>query len=323
MGDVVHALPVVYDILDAHPGAQIDWLVEEQYADIVRAHPGVRTVIALSLRRWRKSWWSRDTRQAWRAWREALRAHTYDAVIDLQGLVKSAWLARRARGVHFGPSFGSARESLAALFYDRPLNTGLGRTEAAVPRYRGLVASALGYTPKGAPRYGLQVEAAMPAWLPEGTRAYAMLLSATAKDRKLWAESHWEALGARLAAQGVLCVFAWGNVQERDRAERLADAVRKHAAGGAIAAPEAFGMTGWMDVLRAAALVVGVDTGLLYMAAAVGTPAVAIYTGSSPRSVAFESAGPWRSLGDTGQPPTVEAVLDACDAVLPGAAVAA
>ncbi|MGC9163928.1 MAG: lipopolysaccharide heptosyltransferase I [Thiomonas sp.] len=361
MGDVVHALPVVHDILTAHPGAQIDWLVEEAYADIVRAHPGVHRVIPLALRRWRKAIWRSDIQREWRAWKAQLRAQPYDAVIDLQGLVKSALIARLARGPLYGLSWASAREALAPLFYTHRQKTALRRTEAAVPRYRALVGWALGHTPQGKPHYGLSLQAARPDWLP-GDAPYAVLLSATAKERKLWDEARWVALGRALAAQGRVCVLAWGNAAERERAQRLADAVETAVAasaaqpprsprslpvngegwGGeernalgesagcasqflsqngegthaALVAPQAFALSEWMRVLRAASLVVGVDTGLLYLAAAVGTPAVAIYTGSSPHSVEFESAGPWRSLGDRGQPPTVDAVLHAAQAVL-------
>ena len=347
MGDIVHALPVVHDILAAHPGAQIDWLVEEAYADIVRAHPGVRRVIPLALRRWRKRFWTASIRQEWRQWREELRAEHYDAVIDLQGLVKSALIARLAQGPLYGLSWASAREPLAPLLYDHRQRTAFKRTEAAVQRYRALTAWALGYSPQGKPQYGLSLEAQRPHWLP-GATPYAVLLSATAKDRKLWDEARWVELAQALRADGHLCVFAWGNSAERDRAERLTAAVNSAAAPaasvgatvpppgrpkvgpapsggsaaapaasvGAMIAPQAFGLAEWMQVLRAAAVVVGVDTGLLYLAAAVGTPAVAIYTGSSPHSVEFESAGPWRSLGESGQSPAAAAVIAATQSVL-------
>ena len=316
MGDVVHALPVVHDILTAHPGAQIDWLVEEAYADIVRAHPGVSRVIPLALRRWRKNLFDARTRQEWRAFRQALQRERYDAVIDLQGLVKSALIARLARGPLYGLSWGSAREALAPLFYAHRQKTPLRRTEAAVPRYRALVGWALHHEAQDRPHYGLSLQAARPAWL-HGSAPFAVLLSATAKDRKLWDEARWIALGQALASQGLHSVFAWGNAAEQARAERLASAVNAHSAsvGGdtaaALVAPSAFGLAEWMRVLRAARVVVGVDTGLLYLAAAVGTPSVAIYTGSSPHSVEFESAGPWRSLGESGQQPSVADVLQA------------
>ena len=329
MGDIVHALPVVGDIKAAFPGALVDWLVEEAYVPLVRAHPAVDSIIPLALRRWRKNLGSRETREEWGGMVRSLRPCRFDAVIDLQGLVKSALLARLARGPHVGLSWASSREFLAPMFYDRRMKTPLRRTEAAVPRYRQLAAWALGYVPSGPPRYGLQVSAARPAWLP-GVRPFAVLLSATAKPRKLWAEDRWVALARWLHQHGVASVFAWGNARERERAERLAANVNTMSAkpgaesmdpqnvieGGAMAAPEAFGLDVWMRVLAASALVVGVDTGLLYLGAAVGTPAVAVYTGSSPHSVEFESAGPWLALGDEGQPPALSDVMQAVTSLL-------
>ncbi|SCC95276.1 Lipopolysaccharide heptosyltransferase 1 [Thiomonas sp. X19] len=329
MGDIVHALPVVSDIKAAFPGAQVDWLVEEAYVPLVQAHPAVDRIIPLALRRWRKNLGSTETREEWRAMVRSLRNFRFDAVIDLQGLVKSALLARVARGPHIGLSWASSREPLAPLFYDRRMKTPLRRTEAAVPRYRQLAAWALGYAPSGPPRYGLQVQAERPAWLP-GVRSFAVLLSATAKPRKLWAEDRWVALARWLHQHDIASVFAWGNAIERERAERLAAQVNatltkpgaesggppQAIEDGAMAAPEAFGLDVWMQVLAASALVVGVDTGLLYLGAAVGTPAVAVYTGSSPRSVEFESAGPWRSLGDDDQPPLLNDVMQAVTSLL-------
>ncbi len=315
MGDVVHALPVVADIRAALGAVTIDWLVEEAYAPLLRAHPGVDRVIELALRRWRRSPCAPETRQQWRALLAQLREKRYDVVIDLQGLVKSAAVARLARGVHVGLSWAAAREPLAALFYARRMRSARGRTEAAVPRCRELAAWALHYAPQGAPRYGLQVDAEPPDWVGGG--AYAVLLSATAKPRKLWEETNWIGLAETLHARGLRSVFAWGNAAERERAERLRQAVDARCGGGAAClAPQAFALDAWMHVLRGAALVVGVDTGLLYLGAAVGTPAVAIHAGSSPHSVEFESAAPWRCLGDDGAPPSLAAVLEAVEAVL-------
>ena len=322
MGDIVHALPVVADIHAAYPEARIDWLVEEAYAPLVQAHPGVERVIPLALRRWRRHLRQAETRQQWAALVSSLRVHAFDAVIDLQGLVKSAVIARLARGPNIGLSWASSREALAPLFYDRRMKTPLRRTEAAVQRYRGLAAWALDYTPSGLPRFGLKVQAQRPAWFPTaGAQPYAVLLSATAKPRKLWAEDCWVQLAAWLWQRGISSVFAWGNAAERERAERLSAAVNvahpSEARGRpAMPAPDAFGLDVWMQVLAAAELVVGVDTGLLYLGAAVGTPAVAIYSGSSPHSVEFQSAAPWRSLGDAGRAPAVQDVLAAVEDVL-------
>ena len=112
---MVHTLPVVSDILSAHPDAQIDWLVEAPFAAIARLHPGVRRVIlwpgamAQVLLR-------RDTWRAMGELRQALKAEAYDAVIDLQGLLKSVMWARMARGPLHGYDAASIREPLASRF---------------------------------------------------------------------------------------------------------------------------------------------------------------------------------------------------------------
>ena len=321
MGDIVHTLPVVSDIKTAFPEALVHWLLEEAYVPLVQAHPAVDSITPLALRRWRKNLGSAETRDECRAMVRSLRSCRFDAIIDLQGLVKSALLARLAQGPHIGLSWASSREPLASMLYDRRMKTPLRRTEAAVPRYRQLAAWALGYEPSGPPCFGLQVQPSRPAWLP-GVRPFAVLLSATAKPRKLWPEDRWVALARWLHQHGVTSVFAWGNARERERAERLAANVnisprsQNEFEDGAMAAPEAFGLNVWMQVLAASALVVGVDTGLLYLGAAVGTPAVGVYTGSSPHSVEFESAGPWCSLGDDGQPPSLNGVIRAVTSLL-------
>src|SRR5512143_3890684 len=94
MGDVIHALPVVSDIMRARPGATIDWVVEEGFSALPRLHPGVRTVLPVALRRWRRAVFSPATWREWRAARRAVGRARYDRVIDLQGLLKSAWVAR-------------------------------------------------------------------------------------------------------------------------------------------------------------------------------------------------------------------------------------
>jgi heptosyltransferase I len=118
LGDVVHNLPVVSDIRCALPDAAIDWLVESTYEAIPRLHGGVRAVIPMGVRRWRKSWWRRETRRELQAAIARLQSQHYDAVVDTQGLLKSALLARAARGARYGLDWGSAREPLGWL-YDR------------------------------------------------------------------------------------------------------------------------------------------------------------------------------------------------------------
>src|SRR6187549_3940798 len=97
LGDVVHTMPALQDIRLALPHARIDWVVEKAFAPLVERVDGVKRVISCELRRWRKAPLSAQTRREWRAFREELRSDAYDAVIDLQGLTKSALVARAVR----------------------------------------------------------------------------------------------------------------------------------------------------------------------------------------------------------------------------------
>ena len=107
LGDVVHNLPVATDLARRFPDATIDWVVEEGFAELPRLHPAIRHVIPVAIRRWRKSLYSPDTRREVAAFRQALRAEQFDAVVDSQGLLKSALIAAQASGERIG--FGERR----------------------------------------------------------------------------------------------------------------------------------------------------------------------------------------------------------------------
>jgi len=149
LGDLVHMLPAISDIARHVPGAQIDWLVEESFAQIPAWHPAVHEVIRVAHRRWRKAWWSAEVRAARRTLELNLRARRYDIVLDMQALLKSVWLTRMASGVKHGLGFTSAREPIASLFYD--VRHRVKFWQPAVTRQRELAAATFGYTYEGAP----------------------------------------------------------------------------------------------------------------------------------------------------------------------------
>jgi len=154
LGDLVHMLPAISDIARHHPGARIDWLVEESFAEIPTWHPAVTEVITVAHRRWRKTWWSRQTRAERAALKARLQGTTYDVVLDMQALMKSVWLVRQTRGVKHGLDWASAREPLASLFYD--VKHKVEFWQPAIIRQRLLASLAFGYTPQGEPVFGLQ-----------------------------------------------------------------------------------------------------------------------------------------------------------------------
>ena len=160
LGDVVHAVPVVHDIRAAFPAAQIDWVVEKSFAPLLARCPGLHRVIACEIRRWRKSFWTAATRHEWRAFKAALQQEHYDAVIDLQGLSKSALVARLARLAPHGKRYALANQTEGSG-YEAPTRW---VADVAIPitphihaieRSRQLAARALGYTPESSLDYGL------------------------------------------------------------------------------------------------------------------------------------------------------------------------
>src|SRR5713226_3707856 len=197
LGDVVHNLPVASDIRRHFPDASIDWVVEELYAPLVALHAAVRRVIPVALRRWRRRPLGRTTWKEIGEFRRLSRAERYDAVIDTQGLLKSALIARAAKGRHHGFDAGSAREPLAARFYD--VTHHVARAQHAVSRNRALGAAALGYRVEHPIDYGIVVGESVTS----PARPYAVLLHGSSRRDKLWSEAAWTELGRALAARGL------------------------------------------------------------------------------------------------------------------------
>ena len=230
----------------------------------------------------------------------------YDAVIDTQGLLKSALIASQAQGPLSGYAADSARERVAARFYDHKFTV---PTQAhAVVRNRQLAAAALGYVLEGEPDYGIAAPAVRFDWLP--AVRYVVFLTATSRDDKLWPESQWTTLGRQLQALGYRAVLPGGSPAERERAGRLAAAIPD-----AIAAPP-LSIAELAALLAGAQAVVGVDTGLSHLAVALKTPTVALYTATDPGLTGVLGSGYYRNLGGKAQVPSSAAVLEALRPVL-------
>lgn len=295
LGDVIHNLPVASDIRRKLPNVEIDWVVEENFAEIPRLHPVVRKVIPVAVRRWRRHLLSPATWQEIGEFRRVVGVDFYDAVIDTQGLVKSGLLTVLARGRKYG--FGAPRERLAGLAYDRAID--IPRQQNAVLRNRQLAAAALGYSLDDLPlAYGIAAAPLKAEWLP--TTAYAVLLTATSRADKEWPEDCWLALGAELNAAGLACVLPGGSESERSRATRLANDM-----GQAVAAP-AMNLTDLAGLMAGARIVIGVDTGLVHLAAALERPTIAIYCGSDPTLTGVLGTEVFVNLGSDGAPPSVQ-----------------
>jgi len=307
LGDVVHNLPVASDVRKAFPDSRIDWVVEEEYVPLVAMHPAVDQVIPFALRRWRRAPFSRAVWGEFSAFRRQLGSNTYDAIVETQGLLKSAVVAKLARGPIYGFGPATAHERFASLFYD--ITCEFPPETHKIFRYRSVAARALGYAVAETIDYGIAPQVPRPA---VAAGRYCLAFHSTARAAKLWPEANWVELVRLLERAGYACILPWGSTEERARSERIAA-----AASGAIVPPK-FPLDEMSALVAGAGVVVGVDTGFTHLAAALARPVVGIFCDSNP--VDASPIGPGRTAyrGHIGKPPAVSAVAEAIREVVPG-----
>lgn len=296
LGDLVFMLPAISDIAKHVPHAQIDWVVEDVFKEIPAWHPAVHRVIPMAHRQWRKAWWSAKARQERKAFQAMLAQTQYDMVLDMQALMKSVWVVRQTKGERHGLDWRSAREPLASLFYDKKHRVEFW--QPAVIRQRLLASLALGYEIEGEPDFGLEA-------FTKGVdiEPYAVIMPSASRDDKLWPEDNWHAVFDRLQQAGLGLKVLAGNEKESERAKALVQSYEK-----AEVLPRMC-LTDVAKVLAPARLMVGLDSGLTHLSAALGRPTIGIYSASTPVRTPLTGAGFTASLGDKGRAPSREMVL--------------
>ena len=270
LGDVLHTLPALSDAARQLPGISFDWVVEEAFVEVPAWHAAVDTVIPVALRRWKHSPLRVLRAGEPQAAVRQLRRQYYDLVLDAQGLLKSAVITRLARGPRAGLDRNSAREPVAARAYRRTF--AVPRQQHAVQRVRQLFAAALEYElPATAPDYGIRQR-----FSGQGRDRYLVFLHGTTWPTKHWPEVYWGELAQLAVAQGLQVKLPWGNAAERQRAERIA------AVHEAVEVLPRMSLGELAALIADASCVVGVDTGLVHLAAALGTPCVTLYGSTDP-----------------------------------------
>lgn len=266
LGDVVHTLPAITDMVAARPGITVDWVVEEGFSAIPAMHPGVNRVIPVAIRRWRRSPFG--LMRELPAFVSELRRENYDLVIDPQGLIKSALVVRLARGEKVGYDKSTAREPLASRAYNRKIR--VSRDYHAIEKIRRLCARALEYPiPTSIPDYGLAG--------PGEPDRQVMFLHGTTWPSKHWPEVFWTGLTKIAIENGYDVLLPHGNDEELARVERIVAEVPQ-----ASILPRT-GITELAEHMRASGGVVAVDSGLGHLAAAVAVPMVGLYGPTDPR----------------------------------------
>lgn len=274
MGDILHTLPALSDAMQAIPGIRFDWVVEEGFRQIPTWHPAVDRVIPVAIRRWRKNWFGRATRQQRGDFKRTVQKRSYDVVIDAQGLIKSAALITRlAKGCKHGQDCKSAREPFASWFYNHRHE--INKQQHEVERTRQLFAKSLGYDQPSS--YGAYAIAGrflnQP---PADTGQYLVFLHATTRDDKHWPEQNWRELIKLAANSGLRIKLPWGAEHERLRALRLAEGFAH------VEVLPQLSLQQVAEVLAGAKSVVSVDTGLSHLAAAFNKSNITLFGPTDP-----------------------------------------
>ncbi|WP_273804055.1 lipopolysaccharide heptosyltransferase RfaC [Providencia rettgeri] len=274
MGDVLHSLPALTDAQQAIPNIQFDWVVEEGFAQIPTWHSAVNQVIPVAIRRWRKNWFSAPIRAERAAFRQQLQATQYDAIIDAQGLLKSAFLVTRlAHGDKHGYDRHSIREPLASFFYDH--RYAISKQQHAVERIRQLFAKSLGYTcPTQQGDYAIAQHFLQSCVNNESP--YVVFLHSTTRDDKHWPEENWRNLIELMADSGVKIKLPWGAPHEQQRAQRLAKGFDFVEVLPKLTLAEV------AQQIANAKAVVSVDTGLSHLTAALDKPNFTLFGPTDP-----------------------------------------
>ncbi|TIN57292.1 MAG: lipopolysaccharide heptosyltransferase I [Mesorhizobium sp.] len=265
MGDVIHTFPAVEDALRNRPDISFDWCVEEAFAAVVALHPAIGTIHKVAIRRWRKKPFDGGTWREMAGLRRALRSRRYDLVIDAQGLLKSAVVAKQSGAPIAGFDRSSAREPSATLLYERKY--AVRRELHAIERTRRLFGLALGYQPD----LSTLNSGIVP---PAGKTAF--LLHGTSREDKKWPVEDWVETARRLVSQQFTPIVTWSNEAEKRVAEAIAGAVPE-----TVLVPKS-PLADVAAILGRSTLVIGADTGLTHLASAFGLPTVAIFLATEP-----------------------------------------
>ncbi len=335
LGDVLHSLPMVWDIRQHYPSAIVDWVVEEAYVDLLKPlqsthmFKGIDRIIPIGLRRWKKNVLSIRHWQELKQFTYALQQDQYDVIIDSQGLMKSAVVAKLAHRKLAGQITGLANatefsgyEPLARMFYSD--SVAVPRQCHAVDRSRYLLSSALDVariTRTSLPRFypesfvkDLTNQDLSPEIARDLNTPYVLCFHASARAAKQWDIQGWITVGKFLLERGLHPVFPWGSPHEKQISQEIVEGIGSGGGGGIL--PPSYSIKQYFEIISHARLTIGVDTGLTHLAAVMGHPTIEIYCDSP----IWKTEGYWSNkvinLGDIGQPPSIKSVLNGIERLI-------
>ncbi len=293
IGDVTHTLPVLNALRKHYPGAKITWLVEEAAADLVKGHRALDRVLVS-----RRKHWAAEMRSGAgfiKAWREIrgfirdLRSTRYDLLFDFQGLLKSGiwvWLADADRKIGFGRGMEHAECSYIFLnerIAPVSMDTHALRREMALLKAVGIETDEIVFDLPITERDRAEVENLLAGHGIDRQKTIVAINPVARWPTKLWINERFATVGDHLLEQGCVVVFT-GSPADHGEIDLIISSMKGRAVNLA-------GKTSLMSLAalyQEADVVVSTDTGPMHIAAAVGTPLVAIFGSTAPWRT-----GPW------------------------------
>jgi heptosyltransferase-1 len=289
LGDVVHSLPVIDYLRQVSAGIEIDWVVEEQFLPVLENNPALAHILPIRTKKWRKAPFAPETRRDLKALRTALHERSYDLVFDIQGNLKSgliAWLSGADERIGFSTEV--LQEKVNRLFTSRRIPfrtcdrnvTDRYLRVVSVPFGRDYPDMELASDIFSAPEDEAAADRYM-AELPNGLVFFFQV--GTTWNTKLWYPEGWCELARRISVRypGSTILINWGSPDEKAMAERIVN-----AAGESVRLLPWLRIRELIPVIRRVDLVIGGDTGPVYLAAAVGTPTLSYYRATSAAAYA-------------------------------------
>ncbi len=286
LGDIVHMLPAITDAAHFNPEIKFDWVVEEGFAEVASWHPNVNKVIPIAIRRWRKNLISKQTWREISHFKQQLQAQQYYKVIDSQGLLKSALVTSWAKGEIWGYDKNSITESVASYFYQKKAT--VARELHAITRNRQILAQSLSYSIDHLPLdYGIAnntlYQPPKNLIIPNKT---LLVFHATSKEDKEWSLDLWDQFIPQITKQGYHLLLPWGNEREYQRAKQLS-ITHNH-----VQCLAKYTLAELAALIQTADAVIGMDTGLMHIAAAFNKKGIALYPVTQPKLTGVLTALP-------------------------------
>lgn len=273
IGDIFHGFTILPDLKKVFPDATIDWLVDENFVDFANLSPLIDNVIPIPLRKWKKNKLSLISKLI--QYKKSLPNIEYDYIIDTQGLLKSALLAKFLfNGYVYGYDKKSARESLASLFYDFTYT--VNQNDIAVVRFRGLIAKIFNLT-HDLRQIDFRINSEdCEISYPQG---YVVYLYGTSRDAKKWQLENWVTLSMWIIQNTTKqIILTYSNTQEKHFAEQIITKLSTDR----VTLVNKLSPVKVVDLINKSDLVIGVDTGFTHCANLLNRPTLAIYLDSKP-----------------------------------------